>query len=77
MLVERTGANKMYSMTSVHRDVNNFPDIKVLKKVIETEKFNVDFPSQLIHLFELFCFSAFFILSDLDPYSLLYIYIYI
>ena len=26
--------------------VNNFPDLKVLMKVIETETFNVDFTSQ-------------------------------
>ena len=29
--------------TSIHRCVNNSPDIKVLMKVIETETFNVDF----------------------------------
>ena len=34
--------------------------VKVLMKVIETETFNVDFTSQKIHLFGLFCFSAFF-----------------
>ena len=42
-------------------------------KVIGTETFNVDFTSEQIHLFGLSCFSAFFILSDLDPYLLSYI----
>ena len=32
--------------TSIHRCVNNFPGIKVLMMVIETETFNVDFTSQ-------------------------------
>ena len=31
--------------TSIHRCVNNFPDIKVLMMVIETETFNIDFTS--------------------------------
>ena len=32
--------------TSIHRCVNNSPDIKTLMKVIETKTFNVDFTSQ-------------------------------
>ena len=32
--------------TSIHRCVNNSPDIKVLMNVIETKTFNVDFTSQ-------------------------------
>ena len=31
---------------NIHHCVNNFPDIKVLMMVIETETFNVDFSSQ-------------------------------
>ena len=45
--------------TSIHRCVNNFPDIKVLVMVIETKMFNVDF----IHhnkFTDLDCFSVFF-----------------
>ena len=38
-------------------------NIKVLMKVIETETFNIDFTSQYIHLFVLFCFSTFFMLN--------------
>ena len=30
-------------LTSIHRCVNNYHDIKVLMKVIKTEMFNVDF----------------------------------
>ena len=30
----------------IHRWVNNFPDIKILMKLMETETFNVDFISQ-------------------------------
>ena len=33
-------------LTRIHHCVNNFPDIKVLMMVIETETFNVDFTSQ-------------------------------
>ena len=59
--------------TSIHCCVYNSHDIKVLMKVIETEMFNVGFTSQQIHLFGLFCFSAFLIPPDLDPYLLSYI----
>ena len=60
--------------TRIHRCVNNSSDIKVLKKVIEIETFNVDFISQKIHLYGLFGFSAFLIYIYI---YIIYIYIYI
>ena len=66
--------SKSVISTSIHRCVNNSPDIKVLTKVIGTETFNVGFTSQQIHFFRLFSFSAFFKRSDLDPYLLSYIF---
>ena len=60
--------------TSIHRCVNNSSGIKVLMKVIETETLAL-YHNKFTNL-DYSVFSTFFILSDLDPYLLSYIYLF-
>ena len=54
-----------------------FMNLNVLKKVITTETFNVDFHNKFIKFWIILFFQLFFILWDLFPNLLPYTYIYI